>query len=232
MVEIDSPEWQDYLTSTAREMAIRLNPTQIDQFARYAVELVRWNRKINLTAITDPAGIAIKHFVDSMAPANEIPNGCGVLDIGSGAGFPAIPLKIINPTLRLVLIDASRKKVNFTRQVIRLLGLEGIEALHLRIEALAEERQYLKSFDTVISRAFSALDLFLAAGAPFVKSEGRLIAMKGKLGDEEMNNLKAFDGRLVDGNRMSGNDLDMSTVSYTLPVTGDSRALVFISFKK
>ncbi|MDH3879086.1 MAG: 16S rRNA (guanine(527)-N(7))-methyltransferase RsmG, partial [Desulfobacterales bacterium] len=154
-MEIGSSEWQGFIIDSARELGIQIDEAVTAQFSDYACELLTWNRKINLTAITNPRDIAIKHFVDSLAPAGCIPDGARLLDIGSGAGFPGIPLKMLKPSITVLLIDAVRKKINFLKHVLRILGLENIEARQIRTENLLKGTGQATSFDVIISRALS-----------------------------------------------------------------------------
>ncbi|MFC1883090.1 16S rRNA (guanine(527)-N(7))-methyltransferase RsmG [Thermodesulfobacteriota bacterium] len=136
-MKIGSSEWSKLIIDGARAFDLDLDRHHTDRFTAYAAELLRWNQTINLTTLTDPCEVAVKHFVDSLAPAKLVSPGATLLDIGSGGGFPGIPLKVVIPTLSITLIDASRKKVTFLKHVIRTLKLEGIEALHIRAQDLA-----------------------------------------------------------------------------------------------
>jgi 16S rRNA (guanine527-N7)-methyltransferase len=131
-MKIGSDEWSQVIVDGARAFGLDLDSRHTDRFAAHAAELLHWNKTINLTTITDPYEVAVKHFVDSLAPAELISPGANLLDIGSGGGFPGLPLKVVIPSLSITLVDASRKKVNFLKHVIRTLKLKGIEALHIR----------------------------------------------------------------------------------------------------
>ena len=152
----------------------------------HAKELMTWNKKINLTAIKEPLQIAEKHFIDSIAVASFFGNKTCVIDMGSGGGFPGIPIKIMRPSLKVVLIDSSRKKINFSKHVIRILGLENIEAIHSRVEDLHENKAFQNKFDVVISRAFTELSRFIPLALPFLNKKGEIYAMKGKHGRKEI----------------------------------------------
>ncbi|MGD9975006.1 MAG: 16S rRNA (guanine(527)-N(7))-methyltransferase RsmG [Desulfatirhabdiaceae bacterium] len=180
-----SPEWKQQIVDVAKTFDIPVSPDQADQFAVYANELLKWNRKINITAITDPTEIAIKHFVDSIIPGKLISVNDSVLDIGSGGGFPGIPIKILMPSLHMTLLDASRKRVNFQRQIIRLLNLKKIVAQEGRAEDLHNQPDYSGQFDVVISRAFASLPQFLEIALPFLKKPGKILAMKGHITSDE-----------------------------------------------
>ncbi len=152
----------------------------------HAKELMKWNKKINLTAIKQPLKIAEKHFIDSLAATSFIKNKNSIIDLGSGGGFPGIPLKIMNPLLNVVLIDSSRKKINFLKHIIRLLGLQGIDAIHSRAQDLHDKDLYIAGFDAVISRAFTELSNFVELASPFLNKEGTIYAMKGKQAKKEI----------------------------------------------
>ncbi len=145
------------------------------QFERYYHELLDWNAKINLTTITAPADAAIKHFLDSILLLKYMPLSGSLIDIGTGAGFPGIPLKIMRPELSVVLVEAVRKKASFLKQIIRLLKLDGIEVYNGRIEVFDRPA----AFDYAVSRAFSELGMFCRLAEPCIKPGGLLLAMKG-----------------------------------------------------
>jgi len=190
-MEIGSSEWQGFIIDSARELGIQIDEAVTAQFSDYACELLTWNRKINLTAITNPRDIAIKHFVDSLAPAGCIPDGARLLDIGSGAGFPGIPLKMLKPSITVLLIDAVRKKINFLKHVLRILGLENIEARQIRTENLLKDAGQATSFDVIISRALSDLPPFVKSALPLLAKQGTIIAMKGKVDQKELDAVRA-----------------------------------------
>jgi 16S rRNA (guanine527-N7)-methyltransferase len=163
------------LLSSAGEADFFLPADSMHNFELYYQELLAWNAKVNLTAITDPGDAAVKHFLDSLLPLKYIPLTGSLIDIGSGAGFPGIPLKIMKPELTVVLVEAVRKKASFLKQIIRLLKLENIEVYNGRIESFDRR----SAFDYAVSRAFSELGMFCRLAAPYIKSGGLLLAMKG-----------------------------------------------------
>ena len=179
-------ENRDLLVEGAEAFGIRLNEEQVESFDLYLRELLRWNQKINLTAIRSEKGIVLKHFLDSLSVFPYLSKTAPLLDIGSGAGFPGIPLRIVQPSLEITLIDSVRKKVDFQRHIIRMLGLKGTEAIHGRIQDKEILQSMTGRFDTVISRAFSNLQTFLLLAFPFLKKGGILLAMKGELEKEEI----------------------------------------------
>jgi 16S rRNA (guanine527-N7)-methyltransferase len=164
------------LHETSPEIGVRLSALQAELFWLYLQELLEWNRTFPLTAVTDPAEIVIKHFVDSLSPLPYLEASTNLLDIGSGAGFPGIPLKIAAPDLRLSLVDANRKKISFLKQVVRTLKLQGVVVRHGRVEDLPPSDQ---PFTTIISRAFRTLESLLDLVSPLLSPECLLVAMLG-----------------------------------------------------
>ncbi len=193
-------EWSAIIRQGAEDLGCRLESSQIRVFYRYMHELRFWNRKINLTAITRPEDIAVKHFLDAIAPAERIPDAARILDIGSGAGFPGLPLKIIRPASRLTLIDRSRKKINFLRHVIRHIGIDQAYALQTRIEAFRPSGS-AAPFDIIVSRAFAKSAVLVRLALPYIDKAGCLLLWKGPGIEDEIRELKAApefrDGRLT-----------------------------------
>jgi len=210
-----SDKWKSIIREGSADLGIHVTSQQTEMMAAHAEELMRWNRKTNLTAITDPMDIAVKHYIDSLIPLHKIAENTSLIDIGTGGGFPGIPLKIARPSLCVTLVDASRKKVNFLKQVIRLLNLENIEAVHARIEEMDNDPQYRESFDTAISRAFTDLERFAGLASPFLKKSGQLIAMKSQKTDDELKSISGFPKQPV-------------VETYTLPFQGAVRSLIII----
>ncbi len=174
-------ESRDLLVDGANTFGIRLNEEQVEAFDLYLRELLKWNQKMNLTAIRSEKGVVLKHFLDSLSAYPFLSRRTSLLDIGSGAGFPGIPLKIVQPNLNLTLIDSVRKKIDFQKHVIRLLGLKGVEAIHSRIQDRETLEPLNERFDAVISRAFSNLETLLSVAFPFLRKGGILLAMRGEL---------------------------------------------------
>lgn len=170
----------------------------MDKFSKYQEMLIETNKKFNLTSIDNPEEIKIKHFEDSLTIKNYINKGMKVLDIGSGAGFPGIPLRI-EKDFDLTLIDSVNKKVNFMNEVIEELKLDNTRAIHVRAEDYAKEHR--EEFDLVISRAVANLSTLSEYALPFLKVGGIFIAMKGPKAEEEyedaQNALKILGGELI-----------------------------------
>lgn len=202
------------LIEGAKTFGIDLDEKTLEAFDLYLHELLKWNQKVNLTAIRSERGIVLKHFLDSLSVVPHLPEISSLLDIGSGAGFPGIPLKMIRPSLEVTLIDSVRKKTDFQGHIIRTLGLKGIKAIHGRIQ----DREILESlggrFDAVIARAFSDLDVLLKLSFPFLKQGGTLLAMKGRE-IERLSPIEKPPYRL------------RKTVQYSLPFSSIKRSLLF-----
>lgn len=209
---------QDLVKKGAAELGIELNAAQLQSLNLFAEELKKWNRKINLTAITDDEGIAIKHLVDSLSLLRVVRGPGRMLDIGSGGGFPGIPVKIVQPELDIVSVDAVVKKISFQKQAVRLLNLTHFNALHVRAETLAAD--YAGSFDWVVSRAFSDIPSFVTMALPVLKREGRIVAMKGRSAAEEIAAAEEELAKL--GAKVESVD------DFVLPGSGDARSLVVI----
>ena len=217
-MEIGSADWKRYLRQGAEALDIAVDGEQVDAFALHAEELLYWNRRTNLTAITDPAQVAVKHFVDSLVPARFIADDATVLDIGSGAGFPGIPLKVVLPNLKVALVDASRKKITFLGHVIRLLGLTDIRAVHFRTGPsvpVDQARAVLgMGYDVVISRALGSPEALAPMALPLLGDHGMIISMRGK----------AVPASKAVGMRI-GPLIVVDACDYRLPYEGPGRSL-------
>ena len=169
------------LGQAARELGIELSTLQMEQFDLYQKELLQWNAKTNLISEKSAQEIVSRHFLDSLTALQFIDNHAGrIIDIGSGAGFPGIPLKIVCPDLQLYLMESNRKKVSFLKHIIRLLNFTETFVLHERAENLIKNNKWKDFFDVVISRAAFKLPEFLSLGAFFLAPQGKLIALKGR----------------------------------------------------
>ena len=170
-----------------KEILAQLRPDltaeQLDRFETYYSMLVDWNTRVNLTAITEPEAVANKHFVDSLAAEPFLPKGARVADVGTGAGFPGIPLLIVRPDLKLTLIDSLQKRLVFLEAVLKELGLSA-DCVHARAEDAGQNPRYRERFDVALSRAVSALPVLCELTLPLVKVGGVSIAYKGDAGEE------------------------------------------------
>ncbi|MBI3399120.1 MAG: 16S rRNA (guanine(527)-N(7))-methyltransferase RsmG [Deltaproteobacteria bacterium] len=177
------------LKTGAAELGVAIGDKETSLFLIYLAELKEWNKKINLTSITEGRDIIIRHFLDSLILAPFFAGKETLLDIGSGAGFPGIPLKLVLPDLKIMLMDSVNKKAVFMRHIIRMLGLRDIEAVQGRAEDTAVIKKFGSSFDVVASRAFAELGRFLEIAMPYAKNGGMVLAVKGPKGVEELKRL-------------------------------------------
>ncbi|MCX5883113.1 MAG: 16S rRNA (guanine(527)-N(7))-methyltransferase RsmG [Deltaproteobacteria bacterium] len=226
---IGDSEWNQLIVIGAASLGVQVSALQVAQFSAHIRELLLWNRKTNLTAITLPSEVAIKHVVDSLALALWIPPEASVLDVGSGGGFPGIPLKILMPSLSVTLIDSSRKKNSFQRHVIRTLGLVNIAAWQTRVEALSANPDRIRggnpAFSVIVCRAFTDLAHFVEMAMSLLAPAGKIIAMKGRISSEELADVSNLISRLC----QAGTVLNSQTISYNLPFLGAERYLYIVS---
>lgn len=185
------------------DLEIKLNEEQKENFAEYKRLLKEWNEKINITAITEDDDIDIKHFLDSLTPyTTGLFNGNKkIIDIGTGGGFPGLPLKILNPQLKVTLLDSLNKRIVFLNEVINLLGLMNIEAIHGRAEELGISDDHRGKYDIAVSRALASLNTLSEYCIPFVKVGGYFISMKGSDVDDELKDaekgIKILGGKII-----------------------------------
>ncbi len=200
-------------------IGIRLSETQLQSFDRYARLLLEWNEKINLTAITDGEGIEQKHFLDSVLPFTKVqlPQGYSVIDIGTGAGFPSCPLKIVRSDIKLTLLDSLNKRINFLETLSDEIGLEA-QCIHGRAEELAKG-DMREAFDCAAARAVARLNVLCEYCLPYVKVGGEFIALKGSSGREELDEAE-------NAVKTLGGEVERFE-EYCLPC-GDKRSLIVI----
>lgn len=200
------------------EFDIKINDEQIKSFEKYMNLLLEWNEKINLTAITQPEEVKLKHFVDSLTVLKYINDDDKVIDIGTGAGFPGIPLKIMNKNTKITLLDSLNKRINFLNIVIEKLDLSNIQAIHGRAEEIARNKLYREKYDVAVSRAVANLSTLIEYMLPFVKIGGKCICMKGANVNEELeraqNAIKELGGEIerVDNFYLSDNDNERNII--------------------
>ena len=212
-------EWREKLISMAKTMRIKINSAQAEQFQLYLELLLEWNEKMNLTAITDPAEVQEKHFLDSLTLLTccKIKEGAKVIDVGTGAGFPGIPLKILRPDIKLTLLDGLNKRLVFLGEVCSALGMEA-ERVHKRAEEAGLDKKMRESFDIATARAVAPLNILSEYCLPLVKMKGFFIAMKGPGAQEELQKAE----RALDV--LGGTDRKI--VSLTLPTAGERNLVV------
>ncbi len=218
-------KWKNLIKSGSVNFKLNFNDLQLNLFANHAANLHKWNKTINLTSITDPDEIALKHFIDSIALVPHINKPSSILDIGSGGGFPGFCLKVANPDHDIVMIDAAKKKINFLKDLIRTTGMKNIEAKHVRAEDFANDKIYQGSFDIVVSRAFSSLDKFVKLSMPFLNKNGVMLAMKGQDVSEEINEMKKL-------KEVKESNIKVKSYSYVLPFQNIKRSIIKISKDK
>ena len=216
----------EHLINGCKELGIFLTDTQIRQFIKFYEYLIEKNKVMNLTAITDFDEVVSKHFIDSIScvKALDLSKIHTIIDIGTGAGFPGIPVKIIYPDKKMLLLDSLNKRVTFLNEVIDLLELEKIQTLHSRAEDAAQNPDYRERFDLVLSRAVSNLSVLSEYCLPFVKPSGFFVSYKSNSIDQEISNaenaLKILGGKIV------------NQIAFTLPETDINRILVCIKKTK
>ena len=212
---------KNLLQNYIKDYKITLTETQYEQFQKYFELLAEWNEKMNLTAITDESGVALKHFADSLSLLNfvDIPQNSTLADVGTGAGFPGVVLKIARPDIKLTLIDSLNKRLVFLGEVCAQLGIEA-ELIHSRAEDGARDEKLRESFDFVASRAVARMNVLSEYCLPYVKVGGAFCAMKGAQANEEfkesLNAINTLGGKLE------------NKYFFELPENGGERAIAVV----
>lgn len=192
-MELDK-ELEELLVKGAQHYQKSITPYQVEQFVKYMELLKEWNKKINLTAIEDDREIIIKHFIDSISILPFIKDHKQrLVDVGTGAGFPGIPLKIADQDIEVTLLDSLEKRVKFLNEVIKSINISGIKAVHGRAEDMGINPDHREKYDTAVARAVANLPVLLEYCMPFVKINGIFIAMKGSSTEEFDNCSRALD---------------------------------------
>ena len=163
-------------------LGFRLSAWQVNAFCKYEHELLSWNDRVNLTAVREPEQIRIKHFLDSLTCLQVIREAQAVklIDVGTGAGFPGLPMKIVNPNLQLTLVESVGKKTNFCQHMVRTLGLEGVKVVQERVETLGQMNEHRQRYDWATARAVAVMPILVEYLLPLVKVGGGVVAMKGE----------------------------------------------------
>ena len=217
---MDIKEFSDLMIDYGKEINIVFTEEQLQKFYQYMNLLIEWNEKINLTAIVEPKEIILKHFIDSLTIIKYIELNKSVIDIGTGAGFPGIPVKIMREDLDITLLDSLNKRIHFLNEVIQKLELKNITAVHARIEEYAKNKQYRETFDVATSRAVANLTTLSEYMLPMVDLKGMAICMKGSEINEEIskskNSIKLLGGKI--------NKIE----EFTLPKSDNRRNLILI----
>ena len=214
------------LSATTKIFGLELDDVKLDKFAKFYRLVIEQNRVMNLTTITEPREFAIKHVVDSLSAWDDkiFRGNERLADVGTGAGFPAVPLKIFRPQLRLCLIDSLAKRVDFLKRVVTELELDGVEIFHGRAEDLARQKIFREQFDIVTARAVARLNVLAEYCLPFVKVGGRFVALKGKSFREELDEARSAIKLLGGG--------EVVVREVKLPTLDDSRAVIYVDKRK
>ena len=212
---------KNLLQNYIKDYKITLTENQYEQFQKYFELLAEWNKKMNLTAITDESGVALKHFADSLSLLNfvDIPQNSSLADVGTGAGFPGVVLKIARPDIKLTLIDSLNKRLVFLGEVCAQLGIEA-ELIHSRAEDGARDEKLRENFDFAVSRAVARMNVLSEYCLPYVKVGGAFCAMKGAQANEEfkesLNAINTLGGKLE------------KKYFFELPENGGERAIAVV----
>jgi len=206
----------------AKAIDVLLNEEQLDSFSEFMGFMIEWNDRVRLTSITEATEVIDKHFIDSLTAlkAQVIKDYDKVLDLGTGGGFPGIPLKIINPTIDLTMLDSRLKKIEYLEEVIKVFELKNTVAIHGRAEDYGQLANYREQFNIVVSRAVANLTVLSEYCLPFVKKDGYFIAMKGTKSDEEVNEAKKAIKTL-------GGAIE-EVIEFQLPGTDYDRSIILI----
>ena len=212
-------EVKELLQARSKELGWTVNDWQGEQFQRYWELLVEWNEKMNLTAITQPEEVVEKHFLDSMTLLSwgKLRQGARVIDVGTGAGFPGIPLKIMRPDIDLTLLDGTQKRLNFLGEVCRQLHISSTR-VHKRAEEAGLDKTMRERFDLAVARAVAPMNILAEYCMPLIKMKGHFIAMKGPGGSEE---LREADHAL----EVLGSG-EPEVLTFTLPQAGERQLIV------
>lgn len=187
---MEKKRFEEEMLEKSKILGVRFSVEQIEQFYRYMNLLIEWNEKMNLTAITEPKEIILKHFIDSITILKYIDDNSKLVDVGTGAGFPGVPLSIMNPTLKITLVDSLNKRLIFLQEVVKELNLKNIEIVHARAEEFGQNKNCREKFDIATSRAVANLATLSEYLVPLVKIDGKIISMKASNAKEEINDAK------------------------------------------
>lgn len=221
---MEKEKFKELMCCYGKQIDIEFDDKQINQFYDYMNLLLEWNEKINLTAIVEPEEVILKHFIDSLTINKYIEKNKTIADVGTGAGFPGIPLKIYRPDLNVTLVDSLNKRINFLNEVIDKLDLKEISTVHSRVEDFGRDKKYRESFDYVTARAVANLTTLSEYLIPITKVNGKCICMKGNDVKEEITNSKNAINLL--GGKISKID------EFKLPNSDISRNVIIIDKMK
>lgn len=215
---MDIDKFKELMCFYGEKIDIKFAEEQLQKFYSYMKLLLEWNEKINLTAITDPEEVILKHFIDSLSISKYIENDTCIADVGTGAGFPGIPLKIYRDDLNITLVDSLNKRINFLNEVIKELDLDDIVTVHSRIEDFGKNGKYREKYDYVTARAVANLTVLSEYLIPIVRVNGECICMKGNNVEEEITDAKKainiLGGKIskVDNFKLPDSDIERNVI--------------------
>jgi 16S rRNA (guanine527-N7)-methyltransferase len=217
---MEKEEWKNQLKEQCSMLKIDLSNDKAEKFYQYMEILIKWNENINLTAITEPNEVLQKHFVDSLTVLKDIKENSEIIDVGTGAGFPGIPIKIADESFKVTLLDSLNKRINFLDEVIKNLNLTNINTIHARAEEVGKNGKLREKFDVAISRAVAPLNVLVEYLLPFVKVNGVCICMKGSNTKEEIENSK-------NAIKLLGGKIE-KIEEFTLPNSDINRTIIIV----
>ena len=221
---MDIKQFSSIMQQYGDKIQVQFTEEQLQKFYKYMNLLIEWNKKINLTAIIEPEDIVLKHFIDSLTILPFIDKNKKIIDIGTGAGFPGIPVSIMRNDVDMTLLDSLNKRINFLNEVIKILNLKNVNTIHSRIEDLAKNKKYRETYDIATSRAVANLSTLSEYMIPMIKTRGISICMKGSDIEEEINKSK----KAVDilGGKFK------KIEKFTLPNSDQKRTIILIEKEK
>ena len=222
---MEKKRFEEEMLEKSKILGVRFSVEQIEQFYRYMNLLIEWNEKMNLTAITEPKEIILKHFIDSITILKYIDDNSKLVDVGTGAGFPGLPIAISSKA-EVTLLDSLNKRVNFLNSISTELGLNNVNTIHGRAEEMGANQKYREKYDIAVSRAVAPMNVLVEYLLPFVKIGGICICMKGPKADEELKEakraIKLLGGEIIkqeklklDNEKMERNLIIIKKVSTT-----------------
>lgn len=210
---MEKEEFEKTMVNNIKELNINLSEMQIEQFYKYMNVLIEWNKVMNLTGITEPKEIITKHFIDSLTILKYINENDTIIDVGTGAGFPGIPIKIAFPATKVVLLDSLNKRIDFLNEVIKKLNLKEIKTIHGRAEDCGRDKEYREKYDIAVARAVAPLNVLLEYLMPFVKTRGECLCMKGSSSKEELDKseeaIRKLGGKVIETKEFSISNTDI-----------------------
>lgn len=217
---MDFEEFKKEMNINLKEINLELTEKQLQNFYNFMNLLIEKNKVMNLTGITEPKEVILKHFIDSLTILKYIDKNSTAIDVGTGAGFPGLPIKIAEDTIEMTLLDSLNKRINFLNEVIESNELNKIHTIHGRAEDFGKDVKYREKFDIVTSRAVASLNVLLEYMLPFVKIGGKCICMKGSNCDDEIENAK-------NAIKILGGEIE-KIEKFTLPNSDNNRTILII----